>query len=160
MDFKINVEVVNKKDVVLNMSAIQGNFVFDFKSLALVKSQLESLRVYFKRYNGKILKSGENLMLNLMTDKGVRVLIRFIYELDFKGDKILKLYVESECIKCAMIVEREEIVEFYNNLTKVSKLFEDKKKQMFNNIQLRMLLVWIKIFISWSVFLDFVFDKI
>lgn len=142
MDFKINVEVVNKKDVVLNMSAIQGNFVFDFKSLALVKSQLESLRVYFKRYNGKILKSGENLMLNLMTDKGVRVLIRFIYELDFKGDKILKLYVESECIKCAMIVEREEIVEFYNNLTKVSKLFEDKKKQMFNNIQLRMLLVW------------------
>lgn len=142
MDFKINVEVVNKKDVVLNMSAIQGNFVFDFKSLALVKSQLESLRVYFKRYNGKILKSGENLMLNLMTDKGVRVLIKFIYELDFKGDKILKLYVESECIKCAMIVEREEIVEFYNNLTKVSKLFEDKKKQMFNNIQLRMLLVW------------------
>ena len=109
--------------------------------MALVKSQLESLRVYFKRYNGKILKSGENLMLNLMTDKGVRVLIRFIYELDFKGDKILKLYVESECIKCAMIVEREEIVEFYNNLTKVSKLFEDKKKQMFNNIQLRMLLV-------------------
>ena len=141
MDFKINVEVVNKKDVVLNMSAIQGNFVFDFKSLALVKSQLESLRAYFKRYNGKILKSGENLMLNLMTDKGVRVLIRFIYELNFKGDKILKLYVESECIKCAMIVEREEIVEFYNNLTKVSKLFEDKKKQMFNNIQLRMLLV-------------------
>lgn len=142
MDFKINVEVVNNKDVVLNMSAVQGNFVFDFKNLALVKNQLESLRVYFKRYNGKILKSGENLMLNLMTDKGVRVLIKFIYELDFKGDKILKLYVESECIKCAMIVEREEIVEFYNNLTKVSKLFEDKKRQMFNNIQLRMLLVW------------------
>jgi len=142
MDFKINVEVVNKKDVVLNMSAVQGNFVFDFKNLALVKNQLESLRVYFKRYNGKILKSGENLMLNLMTDKGVRVLIKFIYELDFRGDKILKLYVESDCIKCAMIVEREEIVEFYNNLTKVSKLFEDKKRQMFNNIQLRMLLVW------------------
>ena len=141
MNFKINVEVVNKKDVVLNMSAVQGNFVFDFKNLALVKNQLESLRVYFKRYNGKILKSGENLMLNLMTDKGVRVLIKFIYELDFKGDKILKLYVESECIKCAMIVERGEIVEFYNNLTKVSKLFEDKKKQMFNNIQLKMLLV-------------------
>jgi len=142
MDFKINVEVVNKKDVVLNMTAVQGYFVFDFKNLALVKNQLESLRVYFKRYNGKILKSGENLMLNLMTDKGVRVLIKFIYELDFRGDKILKLYVESDCIKCAMIVEREEIVEFYNNLTKVSKLFEDKKRQMFNNIQLRMLLVW------------------
>jgi hypothetical protein len=40
-----------------------------------------------------------------------------------------------------MIVEREKISDFYNNLTKVSKLFEDKKKQMFNNIQLKMLLV-------------------
>ena len=141
MEFKIGVEVINKKDVVLNMSAVQGNFVFDFKNLALVKNQVESLRVYFKRYNGKILKSGENLALNLMNDKGVRVLINFIYELDFKGDKVLKLYVESECIKCAMIVEREKISDFYNNLTKVSKLFEDKKKQMFNNIQLKMLLV-------------------
>lgn len=141
MDFKICVEVINKKDVVLNMSAVQGNFVFDFKNLALVKNQVESLRTYFKRYNGKILKSGENLALNLMNDKGVRVLINFIYEIDFKGDKVLKLYVESECIKCAMIVEREKISDFYNNLTKVSKLFEDKKKQMFNNIQLKMLLV-------------------
>lgn len=140
MDFKICVEVINKKDVVLNMSAVQGNFVFDFKNLVLVKNQVESLRAYFKRYNGKILKSGENLALNLMNDKGVRVLINFIYEIDFKGDKVLKLYVESECIKCAMIVEREKISDFYNNLTKVSKLFEDKKKQMFNNIQLKMLL--------------------
>lgn len=141
MDFKINVEIVNKKEVVLNMSAVQGNFVFDFKNLALVKNQVESLRIYFKRYNGKILKSGENLMLNLMNDKGVKVSINFIYELDFKGDKVLKLYVESECMKCAMIVEREKISDFYNNLTKVSRLFEDKKKQMFNNIQLKMLLV-------------------
>ena len=141
MDFKINVEIVNKKEVVLNMSAVQGNFVFDFKNLALVKNQVESLRVYFKRYNGKILKSGENLVLNLMNDKGVKVSINFIYELDFKGDKVLKLYVESECMKCAMIVEREKISDFYNNLTKVSRLFEDKKKQMFNNIQLKMLLI-------------------
>ena len=141
MDFKINVEIVNKKEVVLNMSAVQGNFVFDFKNLALVKNQVESLRIYFKRYNGKILKSGENLMLNLMNDKGVKVSINFIYELDFKGDKVLKLYVESECMKCAMIVEREKISDFYNNLTKVSRLFEDKKKQMFNNIQLKMLLI-------------------
>ena len=141
MDFKINVEVINKKDVVLNLSSIQGNFAFDFKNLALVKNQVESLRIFFKRYNGKILKSGENLMLNLLNDKGIKVLINFVYELNFKGDKVLKLYVESECIKCAMIVERDRISAFYNNLTKVSRLFEDKKKQMFSNIQLRMLLV-------------------
>lgn len=141
MDFKINVEVKNKKDVVLNMSAVQGNFVFDFKNLALVKNQVESLRTYFKRYNGKILKLGENLMLNLMNDKGVKVAVNFIFELNFKGDKVLKLYVENECIKCAMIVEREDIIEFYNNLTKVSRVFENAKKQMFNNIQLKMLLI-------------------
>ena len=141
MSFDINVEVINNKDVVLNMSAVQGDFVFNFKGLALVKNQVEGLKVYFKRYNARILKSGENLMLNLMTDKGINVLINFIYEFDFKGDKVLKLYVESECIKCAMVVEREMIFDLCGNLIKVSRLFENKKKQMFNNIQLKMLLI-------------------
>ena len=141
MSFDINVEVVNNKDVVLNMSAVQGDFAFDFKGLALVKNQVESLKVYFKRYNARILKSGENMMLNLMTDKGVKVLINFIYEFNFKGDKVLKLYVESECIKCAMVVEREMISDLCGNLIRVSRLFENKKKQMFNNIQLKMLLI-------------------
>ncbi len=140
MSFDINVKVENK-DVFLNLSAVQGDFVFDFKRLALSKNQVENLHLFFKRYNAKTLKLGENMALFLMTNKGFKVVISFIYEADFKGNKVLKLYIQNDYIKCAMIVERDEISEFYQNLSKVNKLFEKKKILGFNNIQLKMLLI-------------------
>lgn len=140
MSFDINVEVENK-NIFLNLNAVQGDFVFDFKRLTLSKNQVENLHLFFKRYNAKTLKLGENLALFLMTNKGVKVVVDFIYEADFKGNKVLKLYIQNDNIKCAMIVERDEIFEFYQNLSKVNKLFEKKKILGFNNIQLKMLLI-------------------
>ena len=139
MKFDISVEVNNKKEVYLNLSTVQNSFVFDFKRLVMEKNQVENLNQYIKRYNGRTLKVGEEIGFKLMSDKGVSVFVRFVYHCDFENNKQLKLYVENECIKCALNVEREKMLEFAHSLSKVSKLFEKKKIFGLNNMQLKMI---------------------
>ena len=141
MEFYINVESNNKKDVFLNLKAVQNNFAFDFKNLAMMRNQVENLYLFTKRYCGRTMKTGEQIAFKLVSDKGVKVEIRFIYDFDFKGNKLLRLFVESECIKCAMKVEREDMIDFNHDLGKVVKLFEKKNILGFNNMQLKMILL-------------------
>ena len=141
MEFCINVQSNNKKEVFLNLKAVQNNFAFDFKNLAMMRNQVENLHLFTKRYCGRIMKTGEQIAFKLVSDKGAKVAIRFIYDFDFKGNKLLRLFVESECIKCAMNVDREDMIDFNHDLGKIVKLFEKKSVLGFNNMQLKMLLI-------------------